>query len=91
VATDVGSCRELIYGGENPKDKALGKAGVVCEIANVKQLADGYISLLRDEKRWLEAQKSAIARVNMFYTQEIFLNNYREVYRDIFEELKWQE
>jgi len=91
VATDVGSCKELIYGGEKAEDKALGKAGVVCEIANVKQLADGYISLLTDETRWLEAQKSAIARVNMFYTQEIFLNNYREVYQDIFEELEWQE
>lgn len=83
VSTDVGSCKELIYGGENPEDIALGKAGVVCEIANVKQLADGYIKLLTNEDKWLKAQKSAIERVNRFYTQEIFLDNYNEVYRDI--------
>ena len=83
VSTDVGSCKELIYGGENPEDIALGKAGVVCEIANVKQLADGYIKLLTNEEEWLKAQKSAIERVNRFYTQEIFLDNYKEVYRDI--------
>jgi len=92
VSTDVGSCKELIYGGDNPEDKALGKAGVVCEIANVKQLADGYIELLGDEQRWREAQKVAIERVNRFYTQDIFLDNYKEVYEDIFNRIDtWQE
>ncbi len=71
--TDVGSCRELIEGGENPDDRALGRAGFVCEIANVQQLADGYIILLTDEKLWREAQDVAIKRVNRFYTQDIFL------------------
>jgi glycosyltransferase involved in cell wall biosynthesis len=88
VSTDVGSCKELIYGGDNPEDKALGEAGVVCEIANVKQLADGYIALLGDEKRWREAQEVAINRVNKFYTQDIFLDNYKKVYEDIFERIK---
>ncbi|HHH51070.1 MAG TPA: DUF3492 domain-containing protein [Campylobacterales bacterium] len=92
VSTDVGSCKELIYGGDNPEDKALGSAGVVCEIANVKQLADGYISLLGDEKRWREAQRVAIERVNRFYTQDIFLDNYKKVYEDIFDRIDtWQE
>ena len=92
VATDVGSCKELIYGGDNPEDKALGRAGVVCEIANVKQLADGYISLLGDEERWREAQRVAIERVNKFYTQDIFLENYKEVYEDTFKRIdRWQE
>jgi len=88
VSTDVGSCKELIYGGEDPRDKALGRAGVVCEIANVKQLADGYIELLTDEKKWLKAQETAIKRVNMFYTQEIFLNNYKRVYEDILQKVE---
>jgi glycosyltransferase involved in cell wall biosynthesis len=88
VSTDVGSCKELIYGGEDPGDKALGRAGVVCEIANVKQLADGYIELLTDEKKWLKAQETAIKRVNMFYTQEIFLNNYKRVYEDILQKVE---
>jgi len=92
VSTDVGSCKELIYGGDNPEDKALGTAGVVCEIANVKQLADGYIALLGDEHRWNEAQKVAIQRVNKFYTQDIFLDNYKKVYEDIFNRIdRWQE
>ena len=88
ISTDVGSCKELIYGGEQEGDKKLGKAGVICQIANVKQLSDAYIELLTNENRWYEAQKVALERVNRFYTQEIFLDNYKEVYKDIFNKLK---
>jgi glycosyltransferase involved in cell wall biosynthesis len=91
VSTDVGSCRELIEGGENPDDRALGRAGFVCEIANVQQLADGYIKLLTDEKLWREAQDVAIKRVNRFYTQDIFLENYRGVYEDTFKKIENME
>ncbi|NEW60936.1 DUF3492 domain-containing protein [Sulfurovum sp. bin170] len=84
VSTDVGSCRELIYGGENPEDRALGRAGKVCQIANVTELAEGYIEFLTDEKRWLEAQKVAIERVSRFYTQNLFLDNYRKIYEETF-------
>ena len=94
VSTDVGSCQELIYGGENEEDKALGSAGVVCPIADAEALANGYIELLSNEKRWREAQEVAIKRVNTFYTQELFLDTYQKVYEDTFESLKdasWQE
>jgi glycosyltransferase involved in cell wall biosynthesis len=88
VSTDVGSCKELIYGGENPKDQALGKAGKVCQIANVAQLAEGYIEYLTDEEKWKKAQKVGIERVNKFYTQKLFLNNYREIYEKTFFQMK---
>ena len=92
VSTDVGSCKELIYGGENPEDQALGKAGKVCQIANVAQLAEGYIEYLTDEDKWYEAQRVAIERVNRFYTQDLFLDNYRKVYEETFKGIEsWQE
>jgi len=93
VSTDVGSCKELIYGGEQDEDKALGKAGVICEIANVEQLSTAYIELLTDKKKWYKAQKVALERVSKFYTQEIFLDNYNKVYKDTFNRLEssWQE
>ena len=95
VSTDVGSCSELIYGGENPKDKALGSAGVVCPIANPEALAQGYIELLTNQERWKEAQEVALKRVNTFYTQELFLDTYQKVYEDTFATLEtetsWQE
>jgi len=66
----------------------LGKAGVICQIANVEELSSAYIELLTNEEAWYKAQKVALERVNTFYTQEIFLNNYRDVYKKTFEELE---
>ena len=91
VSTDVGSCKELIYGGENPEDQALGRAGKVCQIANVAQLAEGYIEYLTDEDKWYKAQKTAIERVNRFYTQELFLDNYREIYEKTFSQMESED
>jgi glycosyltransferase involved in cell wall biosynthesis len=87
VSTDVGSCSELIYGGENPEDQALGSAGEVCQIANVGQLADAYIDYLSDEAKWKKAQETGLKRVKQFYTQDIFLNNYQKVYEKVFNEV----
>jgi glycosyltransferase involved in cell wall biosynthesis len=88
VSTDVGSCKELLYGGEQEGDKELGKAGVICQIGNVGELSSAYIELLSNEKKWHEAQAVALERVERFYTQDIFLDNYRKVYQDTFSKLE---
>lgn len=82
VATDVGSCRQLIYGGLNEEDIAIGKAGEVVPIANPAELARAYVRILGDEDLWREYQKNAIRRVNTFYTKELFLENYRRIYSE---------
>jgi len=83
VATDVGSCRQLIYGGLNEEDISIGKAGEVVPIANPEKLANAYIELLTDEKKWNAYQKSALTRVNKFYRKEQFLDNYRKIYKEV--------
>ena len=80
VTTDVGSCEELIYGALNEEDINIGKAGFVCSVANPKELAQEYIKLLNDEKLWYECQQAGLKRVHEFYTQEMFLENYKELY-----------
>lgn len=88
VATDVGSCRQLIYGGLNDEDIKIGKAGEVVPIANPEKLAQAYIKLLEDENLWKSCQEAAIKRVNTFYTKDQFLNNYRKIYAEMRE--RWQ-
>jgi glycosyltransferase involved in cell wall biosynthesis len=83
VATDVGSCRQLIYGGLNEEDINIGKAGEVVPIANPEKLANAYIELLTDEEKWNAYQKSALTRVNKFYRKEQFLDNYRKIYKEV--------
>ncbi|WP_244146464.1 GT4 family glycosyltransferase PelF [Paraburkholderia sp. BCC1876] len=78
VTTDVGSCRQLIYGLDG-EDAALGAAGRVVQIADPRALAEAALDLL-DERNWHAAQKAGIARVERFYTQDQMVGSYRELY-----------
>ncbi|MDP3287480.1 MAG: GT4 family glycosyltransferase PelF, partial [Methyloversatilis sp.] len=79
VSTDVGSCRQLMYGlGE--EDEALGAAGRVVGIADPQALADAALALLGDPVAWASAQQAGIARVERYYSDTQMFDRYREVY-----------
>jgi len=80
VTTDVGSCRQLIEGGLNDEDKALGKAGEVLRVGDFKGLAEAYARFLTKEEDWWEASRTAVERVERFYNFNRFIKSYREVY-----------
>lgn len=79
VTTDVGSCRELIY-GISGDDAALGAAGRVVPIADPAALAHEALGLLGDAAGWHAAREAGIARVERYYTQERMIASYRELY-----------
>ena len=81
VSTDVGSCRQLVFGLE-PEDVALGPSGDIVRIADAPALAKAAVSLLSDPERWHAAQAAGIARVERFYTQELMFGQYRTLYRN---------
>lgn len=80
VATDVGSCRQLIM-GEGAEDEAIGSAGGVVDINNPQALAEESLRLLTDRGHWERARQSAINRVERFYTHQKMFDGYRELYR----------
>jgi glycosyltransferase involved in cell wall biosynthesis len=82
LSTDVGSCRELVEGREG-EDRELGEAGAIVPLANPQALAMAAVELLGDEKRWYAAQAAGIARVESYYTEEIFLKNYYDLYEKV--------
>lgn len=79
VATDVGSCRQLIF-GLGPEDEALGASGDVVQISDPEGLAKAAIALLGNEERYYAAQRAGIARVEKYYTQEMMFGKYRDLY-----------
>lgn len=79
VATDVGSCRQLIF-GLAPEDQALGAAGAIVRIADAPGLANAAVDLLSDSARWHAAQAAGIARVERHYTQDMMFEQYRHIY-----------
>jgi len=88
VATDVGSCRDLIEGALDEEDRQIGKAGAITKIANPSELARAYMDLLCDDMQWQKAHKAALTRVNRYYRQEMFLKKYETYYSKAV--AKWQ-
>ncbi|NWG30620.1 MAG: GT4 family glycosyltransferase PelF [Rhodocyclaceae bacterium] len=80
VCTDVGSCRQLVYGlpGE---DAALGASGRIVRIADPEGLAQAALELLTDHAAWQAASMAAIQRVERYYDQDMMFARYRELYR----------
>ncbi len=83
VATDVGACRQLIYGGLSEEDEKIGKAGEIAPVGRPEILAKHYRSFLTDVNLWKKAQQAAITRVEKFYTLEEFLKRYKKVFRSM--------
>jgi len=77
VTTNVGSCREILYG---KKEDTLGKAGIVVPVMDYHALAEGIIKIVTNKK--LHDQMAAIGeeRVKKLYTRERFIKNYADVY-----------
>ncbi len=87
VTTDVGSCKQLVYGLDD-EDKALGASGEVVGIADPQALADAVKRLLTDHDAWHSASEAAITRVERYYTQELMYDRYRSLYNKL---LSWPE
>lgn len=86
VATDVGACRELIY-GITKEDQALGSAGEVVSIADPIAVARSIYSILSDQDYWKTLQTNGLARVNRFYGEALMLDRYRALYHNAIEKL----
>jgi glycosyltransferase involved in cell wall biosynthesis len=91
VATDVGSCKDLIEGGINEDDIEIGIAGAITGIADPQALADQYMRLLDfDNGHWEKAQEAGLKRVRKYYRQELFLDDYRTIYNEA-KDMTWSE
>ena len=79
LATDVGSCRELIE-GRGEEDRALGAAGSVVFIADPEGTAKAALELIDNPERWLAAQQAGLERVKRYYDDKLMFSSYRNLY-----------
>jgi len=82
VATDVGSCRELIEGGDQEGDRELGPAGAVVGISDPTATANACLELFQNEEKWLACQQAGLSRVQNYYTETLMYDRYRKLYQD---------
>lgn len=79
VTTDVGCCKELLYGD----DDLIGKAGKIVPIMDFAGMAKEIIRLLGDSKLREEMSISAMERVDLYYRLERMIDGYRNLYLDV--------
>ena len=85
ITTDVGCCRELIYGvGED----TLGQAGYVCPPMHREEIANAMERLCLDSGLRQHMGHVAKQRVEAYYTHETSMNRYKQLYKEVLE--TWQ-
>jgi len=80
VATDVGSCSELLF-GMAPEDRALGMGGLITPMASPGETAKAVVQLYRDPALRRRMRDAMRARVEKFYDQRDMVAAYREIYQ----------
>ncbi|MEW6277758.1 MAG: GT4 family glycosyltransferase PelF [Candidatus Eremiobacterota bacterium] len=79
VAPDVGSCAELLLGGD-PEDTALGPAGVLTWVGNPQQTAEALLALYKNPELRRQYGENGRKRAERYYTLDKLLARYRTVY-----------
>lgn len=82
VATNVGSCREIIE-GRSDESPRLGAGGIVTPLVAPEAIADAVGALLSDHQRRRAAGRTLKARVEAYYTSERAAGAYRDLYADL--------
>lgn len=90
VATDVGECRELLY-GKAGEDELIGRGGIITPVCDPVSTAQAIIALLTDKKRYYSMSHSIKKRVYTYYRAEELIANYHALYSHYMEKIPWQE
>ncbi len=81
VATDCGSCRELIEGAPN-ETPHLGAGGIVTPLASPASTADAVYTLLSDPALYDTASNVIRERIAQYYNESIQQQAYRTLYAE---------
>lgn len=76
IATDVGNCRELIYG----EDDGCGTAGILTHIMNVSEIAKAIVELAESPRKREEMGECGYKRVMKRYRIQQMKKTYEELY-----------
>ena len=81
IATDVGNCRELIYGEEGD---TFGTAGILTHIMNTEELSGAMIKLALSPQLRQEMGEIGFKRVNTYYRIEQMREKFDSLYKEVY-------
>ncbi|WP_432357135.1 GT4 family glycosyltransferase PelF [Sporosarcina sp. UB5] len=79
VATNVGSCKELLLGKTDDDEPA----GIICPVLHYEKIAEALITLCRNRELREAMGKSGYERVSQFYRKSVFIDKYRTLYQSL--------
>ncbi|MDP4143619.1 MAG: GT4 family glycosyltransferase PelF [Bacillota bacterium] len=79
ILTDVGSCRELMYGNND----GFGEAGIVIPVMDYEALGASIVTLSKNKPLRDKLGKSAHKRVSKLYTIDNFISGYKRIYEEV--------
>lgn len=82
VATDVGNCRELIYGTDT-EEPMLGQGGEIVSISNPQEMSDALLALLLDKQKHREYSQAIKERVHRYYNRAQHNGAYQHLYQSL--------
>ena len=82
VCTNVGNCKELIYGDQD----SYGPAGYIVPVMNGDEIAQAIAKLYNDPEGRLQMGRNGQERVKNKYQKQNFLKEFRNLYEEIGEE-----
>lgn len=88
VASDVGACRELLYGREED-DKLIGPSGIITAVSSPEETAEAIIKIINDKALYKSMAKAAKTRVKTYYQMTDLLAKYNTLYQHYLEEIRW--
>ena len=83
MATDVGCCRELVYGNSGDE---CGQAGFVVPPMQREEIANAMERLCVDKELLKQMSENGKRRAGKYYTHELSMNRYRELYLEVTED-----
>jgi len=78
ICTDVGCCRELIYGNND----GFGSAGILTHIMDVDEIAGAILTLADDPQLRMQMGENGYQRVTATYHIDDMRANYLRIYQD---------
>ena len=79
VATDVGSCSELLL-GRTEEDRAIGPSGIITNIGQPRETGEALARILGDEALRQKMIANGFERIERYYRQDQVVARYHEVY-----------
>ena len=85
VATDVGNCRELIYGTDQ-EEPMLGLGGEIVGISNPQAMAEALYEILVDKEKHHRYSQALKERVFRYYDRKLHNRSYQYLYQSLMSE-----